>query len=291
MFKWVKIIFKKDDKNKPFNKKWKNIVFWIMGFSGFGISVLSLCFSNTSNNIVVNNYTYSDNKTTNNKLINNQSLNINKNIVVIKKINHKNEYYFKNLQTSLLLSNEYDLITDYWINPVQTNNLFIENNQLIQTDNQFTQIIINSTFVINNFIKNLQIQKDTLGAAGLIISLFLCVLTFLNLNIAIFCFGFILGLTGISCAISSTVLDSFVRTFNEMNKKICQKYTNISYLLPLLDVQKTISCFKEIIPLFLNLKLELKKHINLIGAKEAFQQIDKNITSLQKIINDLNSND
>ncbi|MBO6073498.1 hypothetical protein J6P59_07990 [bacterium] len=84
-----------------------------MGFSGFGISVLSLCFSNTSNNIVVNNYTYSDNKTTNNKLINNQSLNINKNIVVIKKINHKNEYYFKNLQTSLLLSNEYDLITDY----------------------------------------------------------------------------------------------------------------------------------------------------------------------------------
>ena len=291
MFKWVKIIFKKDDKNKPFNKKWKNIVFWIMGFSGFGISVLSLCFSNTSNNIVVNNYTYSDNKTTNNKLTNNQSLNINKNIVVIKKINHKNEYYFKNLQTSLLLSNEYDLITDYWINPVQTNNLFIENNQLIQTDNQFTQIIINSTFVINNFIKNLQIQKDTLGAAGLIISLFLCVLTFLNLNIAIFCFGFILGLTGISCAISSTVLDSFVRTFNEMNKKICQKYTNISYLLPLLDVQKTISCFKEIIPLFLNLKLELKKHINLIGAKEAFQQIDKNITSLQKIINDLNSND
>ena len=291
MFKWVKIIFKKDDKNKPFNKKWKNIVFWIMGFSGFGISVLSLCFSNTSNNIVVNNYTYSDNKTTNNKLINNQSLNINKNIVVIKKINHKNEYYFKNLQTSLLLSNEYDLITDYWINPVQTNNLFIENNQLIQTDNQFTQIIINSTFEIDDFIKNLQIQKDALGAAGLIISLFLCILTFLNLNIAIFCFGFILGLTGISCAISSAVLDSFVRTFNEMNKKICQKYINISYLLPWLDVQKTISCFKEIIPLFLNLKLELKKHINLIGVKYAFQQIDKNITSLQKIINDLNSND
>ncbi|MBO7043775.1 hypothetical protein J6W34_04480 [bacterium] len=84
-----------------------------MGVSGFAISVLSLCFSNTSNNIVVNNYTYSDNKTTNNKLINNQSLNSNKNIVEIKKINHKNEYYFKNLQTSLLLSNEYDLITDY----------------------------------------------------------------------------------------------------------------------------------------------------------------------------------
>ena len=291
MFKWVKIIFKKDDKNKPFNKKWKNIVFWIMGVSGFAISVLSLCFSNTSNNIVVNNYTYSDNKTTNNKLINNQSLNSNKNIVEIKKINHKNEYYFKNLQTSLLLSNEYDLITDYWINPVQTNNLFIENNQLIQTDNQFTQIIINSTFEIDDFIKNLQIQKDALGAAGLIISLFLCILTFLNLNIAIFSFGFVLGLTSISCAISSVVLDSFVRTFNEMNKKICQKYTNISYLLPWLDVQKTISCFKEIIPLFLNLKLELKKHINLIGAKEVFQQIDKNITSLQKIINDLNSND
>ncbi|MBQ5492334.1 MAG: hypothetical protein IIT78_00460 [Mycoplasmataceae bacterium] len=291
MFKWVKIIFKKDDKNKPFNKKWKNIVFWIMGFSGFGISVLGLCFSNTSNNIVVNNYTYSDSKTTNNKLINNQSLNSNKNIVEIKKIDHKDKYYFKNLQTSLLLSNEYDLITNYWINPIQTNNLFIENNQLIQTDNQFTQIIINSTFEIDDFIKNLQIQKDALGAAGLIISLFLCVLTFLNLNIAIFCFGFILGLTGISCAISSVVLDSFVRTFNEMNKKICQKYINISYLLPWLDVQKTISCFKEIIPLFLNLKLELKKHINLIGTKQAFQQIDKNITSLQKIINDLNSND
>ena len=286
MFKWVKIIFKKDDKNKPFNKKWKNIVFWIMGFSGFAISVLSLCFSNTSNNIVVNNYTYSDNKATNNKLIDN-----NQKIVEIKKINHKDKYYFKNLQTSLLLSNEYDLITDYWINPVQTNNLFIENNQLIQTDNQFTQIIINSTFEIDDFIKNLQIQKDALGAAGLIISLFLCILTFLNLNIAIFSFGFVLGLTSISCAISSVVLDLFVRTFNEMNKKICQKYTNISYLLPWLDVQKTISCFKEIIPLFLNLKLELKKHINLIGAKEAFQQIDKNITSLQKIINDLNSND
>ncbi|MBO6073499.1 hypothetical protein J6P59_07995 [bacterium] len=115
---------------------------------------------------------------------------------------------------------------------MQTNNLFIENNQLIQTDNQFTQIIINSTFEIDDFIKNLQIQKDALGAAGLIISLFLCILTFLNLNIAIFCFGFILGLTGISCAISSAVLDSFVRTFNEMNKKICQKYINISYLLP-----------------------------------------------------------
>ncbi|MBO6041778.1 hypothetical protein J6P52_01180 [bacterium] len=86
--------------------------------------------------------------------------------------------------------------------------------------------------MINNFIKNLQIQKNALGAAGLIISLFLCILTFLNLNIAIFCFGFILGLTGISCAISSAVLDSFVRTFNEINKKICQKYTNISYLLP-----------------------------------------------------------
>lgn len=290
MFKWVKSIFKKDDKNKPFNKKWKNIVFWIMGFSGFGISVLSLCFSNTSNNIVVNNYTYSDSKTTNNKLINNQSLNSNKNIVEIKKIDHKDKYYFKNLQTSLLLSNEYDLITNYWINPIQTNNLFIENNQLIQTDNQFTQIIINSTFEIDDFIKNLQIQKDALGAAGLIISLFLCILTFLNLNIAIFCFGLILGLTSISCAISSAVLDSFVRIFNEMNKKICQEYINISYLLPWLDVQKTISCFKEIIPLFLNLKLELKKHINLIGAKEAFQQIDKNITSLQKIINDLNSN-
>lgn len=290
MFKWVKSIFKKDEKNKPFNKKWKNIVFWIMGFSGFGISVLSLCFSNTSNNIVVNNYTYSDSKTTNNKLINNQSLNSNKNIVEIKKIDHKDKYYFKNLQTSLLLSNEHDLITNYWINPIQTNNLFIENNQLIQTDNQFTQIIINSTFEIDDFIKNLQIQKDALGAAGLIISLFLCILTFLNLNIAIFCFGLILGLTSISCAISSAVLDSFVRIFNEMNKKICQEYINISYLLPWLDVQKTISCFKEIIPLFLNLKLELKKHINLIGAKEAFQQIDKNITSLQKIINDLNSN-
>ena len=291
MFKWVKIIFKKDDKNKPFNKKWKNIVFWIMGVSGFTISVLSLCFSNTSNNIVVNNYTYSDSKTTNNKLINNQSLNSNKNIVEIKKIDHKDKYYFKNLQTSLLVSNEHDLITNYWINPIQTNNLVIENNQLIQTDNQFTQIIINSTFEIDDFIKNLQIQKDALGAAGLIISLFLCILTFLNLNIAIFCFGFILGLTSISCAISSAVLDSFVRTFNEMNKKICQKYINISYLLPWLDVQKTISCFKEIIPLFLNLKLELKKHINLIGVKQAFQQIDKNITSLQKIINDLNSND
>lgn len=290
MFKWVKSIFKKDDKNKPFNKKWKNIVFWIMGFSGFGISVLSLCFSNTSNNIVVNNYTYSDSKTTNNKLINNQSLNSNKNIVEIKKIDHKDKYYFKNLQTSLLLSNEYDLITNYWINPIQTNNLFIENNQLIQTDNQFTQIIINSTFEIDDFIKNLQIQKDALGAAGLIISLFLCILTFLNLNIAIFCFGLILGLTSISCAISSAVLDSFVRIFNEMNKKNCQEYINISYLLPWLDVKKTLSCFKEIIPLFLNLKLELKKHINLIGAKEAFQQIDKNITSLQKIINDLNSN-
>lgn len=287
MFKWVKIIFKKDDKNKPFNKKWKNIVFWIMGFSGFAISVLSLCFSNTSNNIVVNNYTYSDNKVTNNKLIDN-----NQKIVEIKKINHENKYYLKKLQTVLLVSNEHDLITNYWINDlISTNNLFIENNQLIQTDNQFTQIIINSTFEIDDFIKNLQIQKDALGAAGLIISLFLCVLTFLNLNIAIFCFGFILGLTGISCAISSAVLDSFVRTFNEMNKKICQKYINISYLLPWLDVQKTISCFKEIIPLFLNLKLELKKHINLIGTKQAFQQIDKNITSLQKIINDLNSND
>ncbi|MBO6021650.1 hypothetical protein J6P68_02285 [bacterium] len=79
-----------------------------MGFSGFAISVLSLCFSNTSNNIVVNNYTYSDNKATNNKLIDN-----NQKIVEIKKINHKDKYYFKNLQTSLLLSNEYDLITDY----------------------------------------------------------------------------------------------------------------------------------------------------------------------------------
>ena len=291
MFKWVKIIFKKDDKKKPFNKKWKNIIFWIMGFSGFGISVLSLCFGNTSNNIVVNNYTYSDNKTTNNKLINNQSLNSNKNIVEIKKIDHKDKYYFKNLQTSLLLSNEYDLITNYWINPIQTNNLFIKNNELIQTDNQFTQIIINSTFEIDDFIKNLQIQKDALGAAGLIISLFLCVLTFLNLNIAIFCFGSILGLTSISCGISSIVLDSFISNFDEINKNICQKYINISYLLPWLDVQKTISCFKEIIPLFLNLKLELKKHTNLIGAKQAFQQIDKNITSLQKIINDLNSND
>ena len=292
MFKWVKIIFKKDDKNKPFNKKWKNIVFWIMGVSGFAISVLSLCFSNTSNNIVVNNYTYSDNKTTNNKLINNQSLNSNKNIVEIKKINHKDKYYFKNLQTVLLVSNEHDLITNYWINDlISTNNLVIENNQLIQTDNQFTQTIINSTFVINNFIKNLQKQKDALGATGLIISILLCILTFLNLNIAIFSFGFVLGLTSISCGISSLVLDSFISNFDEINKNICQKYMNISYLLIFLDKEKTLSCFKEIIPLFLNLKIELEKHINLIGAKEALQQIDKNITSLQKIINDLNSND
>lgn len=286
MFKWVKIIFKKDDKNKPFNKKWKNIVFWIMGFSGFGISVLSLCFSNTSNNIVVNNYTYSDSKTTSNKLIDN-----NQKIVEIKKINHENKYYLKKLQTVLLVSNEHDLITNYWINDlISTNNLVIENNQLIQTDNQFTQTIINSAFVINNFIKNLQKQKDALGATGLIISILLCILAFLNLNIAIFCFGFVLGLTSISCGISSIVLDSFISNFDEINKNICQKYMNISYLLIFLDKEKTLSCFKQIIPLFLNLKIELEKHINLIGAKEALQQIDKNITSLQKIINNLNSN-
>ncbi|MBO6022937.1 hypothetical protein J6W34_01665 [bacterium] len=60
--------------------------------------------------------------------------------------------------------------------------------------------------------------------------------------------------------------------------------------MPLLDVQKTISCFKEIIPLFFKLKIRIKKHTNLIGVKQPFQKINKNITSLQKVINDLNSN-
>ena len=210
MFKWVKIIFKKDDKNKPFNKKWKNIVFWIMGFSGFGISVLSLCIGNVSNNITIINYPYSNNKTSIDKITNNRSLTNNKNIAEIKKLNQQNKYYFEKLQASLLISNVHDLITNYWINEEPINNLSIANNQLIQIDNQFTQIVINSASEIDNFIKNLQTQKDALGATGLIISVLLCVLTFLNLNIAIFALGFVFGITGISCGISSAVLDSFI---------------------------------------------------------------------------------
>ena len=64
---------------------------------------------------------------------------------------------------------------------------------------------------------------------------------------------------------------------------------DISNLLPYIDEEKTLSYFKQITSLVLNLKSELEKHTNLIGAKETLQQIDKNITALQKIINDFNS--
>ena len=176
------------------------------------------------------------------------------------------------------------------MNNLKTNNLLNLNYQFTPIDNQFTQIIINSTFELDNFIKNLQIQKNALAATALIVSILLCLLTFLDLNILIFSLGFVVGLTGLSCAISAAVLDSFIRNYNEINKNIYQTYISFLYLLPNSDEQQTSSFFKQIQPLFLNLKSEIEKHINLIGAKEILQQIDKNITSLQKIINDLNSN-
>ncbi|MBO6022755.1 hypothetical protein J6P51_01985 [bacterium] len=81
-----------------------------------------------------------------------------------------------------LVNNEHDSIINYLYKSkhqyISSFNINYSYNSisLNNINNQISQIIINSTYKLNYFIKNIQHQKIALGATALVVSILICII-------------------------------------------------------------------------------------------------------------------
>ena len=290
MFKW-KNIFKKDDKSKPKNKRWKNMLLWGIGIFGFTLSIFGLCANNSNNYVTVNNLV---SNTKDQPISNIKSNNISSNDIKTKltKISLN-----QSLLNFYLVNNEHDLIINYLYKSkhqyISSFNINYSYNSisLNNVNNQISQIIINSTYELNYFIKNIQHQKIALGATALVVSILICIIAWINLNLAIFIPIFLLANVAVSCAISSDVFAAFVETYNKLNENIYQNYIgNLGFFRPS-NSKDVINAIKSILPSFDALKSQLQINSSVFGSKKIINYTNNNILDLQNLLSDLSSND
>ena len=292
---------KKDDSKKPINKRYKNIVFWCLGFVVFALSIFGLCVNNYSQSVSVSNYSLTLQSTNNTNSVDSiktandylNKWNVNPSSLVfianlnneIRKCNDK-AYVESIIQHSLtneqhnLIKNELSKVSNYYNTNLQ-NTQFAEINTSGWTQ-QLNSIIENSTIQLSYFGQNLLAQKDALGATGVVIGIILCVLAFFGLNLAVFVPLTIIGLVGICCGISSDVLCSLCKQFYNLNQNIYNNY--FAGLLPKLSTNTLIMIIQKELPCFKELKNKLEQYSSIIGVKEMLKNTNHNISELENLL-------